>query len=384
MRDARERESLPRSFFMGGFECSTHRNNRGNRLDLIASTRHDEFAEADYARLIKEGIRTARDGVRWHLIEQEPFRYDFSSLSDQITAAKNTGIQVIWDYFHYGFPADLDIYSPDFIERFASFSSALTRFLREELGRDLIVCPVNEISFFSWVAGDKGVFYPYSKRRGGILKRQLVRAAIASLDAIRSVTPKFRWMFSDPAIHVVTRGKTPAARRAAESYRRAQFEAFDMIAGRKDPELGGDPKYLDIIGLNYYFHSQWFHPSRRKLSLGHKLYRPLNEILHEYHTRYGRPIMIAETGIEDDERPSWLSYVAEQARIALGHGVPLAGICLYPIANHPGWVDNRHCHNGLWDYANDRGEREIYQPLADELARQIALFDGVPMPIDRA
>ena len=43
---------------------------------------------------------------------------------------------------------------------------------------------------------------------------------------------------------------------------------------------------------------------------------------------------------------------------------------LYPIVNHPGWVDDRHCHNGLWDYADENGVREIYEPLAMELARQ--------------
>ncbi len=378
MRDARERGPRLRSFFMGGFECSTHRNDRGKRLDLIASTRHEEFAEADYARLAAEGLKTARDGVRWHLIETHPFRYDFSSLKRQVDASKKTGIQVIWDYFHYGYPDDLDIYSPDFIERFASFSSALTRFLAEELGPDLIVCPVNEISFFSWIGGDVGVFHPCSKRRGGALKRQLVRAAIASVDAIRSVSPRIRWMFTDPAIHVISRDTSSAAKRAAENYRLAQFHAFDMLAGRREPELGGDEKYLDIIGLNYYFHNQWWHPSRRKIPLGHKFYRPMDEILCEYYERYRRPIMLAETGIEDDERSSWLNYVGDRCRAAIGEGVPLIGICLYPIANHPGWADNRHCHNGLWDYADDRGEREIYRPLADELARQRALFEAMP------
>lgn len=376
MRDARERQPGLRSFFMGGFECSTHRNAHGKRLDLIASTRHDEFAEADYTRLIQAGIRTARDGIRWHLVEKEPYRYDFSSLDRQIAAIKRTGMQVIWDYFHYGYPDDLDIYSPDFIERFASFASAATRFLVQELGPELVVCPVNEISFFAWIAGDVGVFHPCSKRRGNKLKRQLVRASIAGVDAIRSVSPSVRWMFTDPAIHVVPRDETPAAKRAAEDYRRAQFQAFDMITGRKDPELGGDPKYLDLVGLNYYFHNQWRHPSRRKIPLGHKLYRPLNEILSEYHRRYDRLIVIAETGIEDDERPAWFKYVCEQSRTAISNGVPLLGVCLYPIVNHPGWADNRHCHNGLWDYADDEGNREAYQPLADELAVQVRAFDS--------
>jgi beta-glucosidase/6-phospho-beta-glucosidase/beta-galactosidase len=360
---------------MGGFECSTHRDSRGRRLDLIASTCHDKFAEKDYSRLIEAGILTARDGVRWHLIEPEPYRYDFSSLENQIRAARSTGIQVIWDYFHYGYPDDLDIFSDEFIERFARFSAAVTRYLADELGEENVsVCPVNEISFFSWVAGTVAVFHPAKKRRGNELKRQLVRSAIASVDAILNECPRARWMFTDPAIHVVPRNSSRAARAAAESYRRAQFHAFDMLAGRLAPELGGNENYLDLIGLNYYFHNQWRHPSRRKIPVGHRQYRPFCEILHEYADRYEKPMMIAETGIEDDERPQWLRYVSEQTREAVSNGVPVYGICLYPIVNHPGWADDRHCHNGLWDYSDEKGEREIYQPLADELSFQKPLL----------
>src|SRR5260221_22272 len=116
-----------KSFLIGGFECSTHRNKRGKRLDLIASTHHDEFAEQDYSRLIDIGIHTARDGVRWHLIEKEPYIYDFSTMEKQVDAARNVGTQLIWDYFHYGYPDDLDIFSSKFIERFACFASAVTK-----------------------------------------------------------------------------------------------------------------------------------------------------------------------------------------------------------------------------------------------------------------
>ena len=44
-------------------------------------------------------------------------------------------------------------------------------------------------------------------------------------------------------------------------------------------------------------------------------------------------------------------------------GVPLVGLCLYPIVNHPGWDDDRHCQNGLWDYADANGGRESYAPF---------------------
>ena len=97
-------------------------------------------------------------------------------------------------------------------------------------------------------------------------------------------------------------------------------------------------------------------------------------MLGELHERYHRPIFIAETGAENRIRASWFRYVCEETREAMQAGVPVQGICLYPILNHPGWLDGRHCHNALWDYADAEGNRKIYEPLARELRRWQKVF----------
>jgi len=369
------KNTIFKSYFMGGFECSSNRMRRGRRLDLIESTRHEEFAADDYQRLIDIGIGTARDGLRWHLIEKAPGIYDFASVEAQVAAMSETGIQVIWDLFHYGYPDDLDIFSSEFPVRFASFAAASAKYLAPKIDGPLILCPINEISFFSWVAGETGNFYPFAKKRGDEVKRQLVRAAIAAIDAIRAVAPDTRFVQIDPAINVIGSAANPGSLAGAAAYNESQFHGFDMMRGRYEPELGGDERYLDMIGLNYYFHNQWRYPNRRKIPPGHKDYKPLRDILADYYARYNRPLFIAETGIEDDERPDWLSYVGDEVKAAVTNGVPVEGICIYPIVNHPGWVDDRHCHNGLWDYIDENHEREIYTPLADEIKRQIDAFD---------
>src|SRR5690606_24337765 len=102
------------SFFIGGFECSTQRRRDGRRLDLIAATRHDRFVAQDYALSVEYGLRTLRDGLRWHLIEPAPGRFDWSSFLPMLRAARDADVQVIWDLCHYGWPDDLDIWSPAF------------------------------------------------------------------------------------------------------------------------------------------------------------------------------------------------------------------------------------------------------------------------------
>ena len=55
------------------------------------------------------------------------------------------------------------------------------------------------------------------------------------------------------------------------------------------PELGGQEKYLDIIGVNYYDRNQWIH-NEDPMKYTDPLYRPFGEMLQEVFDRYGRLI----------------------------------------------------------------------------------------------
>jgi len=387
-RRKRSPEVLPetnifRSFFGGGFECSTFIRRSGQRMDFIASTQHDRFAEQDYQRLNAEGIRVAREGVRWHLAEPTPGRYDFSSASSITRAARKSGTQIIWDLCHFGWPEHLDVFSPDFVTRLAAFGAQFARWLKSESDSSLCFVPVNEISFFSWASGDEGSMFPFAVGRGFELKTQLVRAAIQTMDAIWAEVPTARFLHVDPIIHVVASPKHPEEQPDAEAYRISQFQSWDMIAGKLWPELGGHQRYLDLIGVNFYPHNQWYYNLKnqhrvrqfRPITRRNPLYRPFREMLAEVYQRYQRPVYIAETGAEDRRRAGWLRYVCGEVQAVLEEGTPVHGICLYPVLNHPGWIDDRHCHNALWDYPNEQGQRAIYAPLAAEVRRWRRKFD---------
>jgi hypothetical protein len=388
--EAISRDAPFRSFFGGGFECSTHRVRNGSRLDLVGSTHHDELALQDYERLKKQNLRVAREGLRWHLVEQTRGRYDFSSALSIVRAARATGTQVIWDLCHFGWPDHLDIFKPEFVSALGSYGAAFATWLKNETGEPGFFVPVNEISYFSWAAADEGSIFPFVTGRGFELKTQLVSAAIHSMESIWSVLPNARFVHVDPIIHVVPAPSRPGDGPEAEAYRLSQFQAWDMLSGRLWPELGGQEKYLDVVGANFYPHNQWFYNLKgfqqiRKFApipRRHPSHRPFREMLTELYQRYHRPLFIAETGAENRIRAGWLRYVCSEARAAIETGVPIRGMCLYPILNHPGWNDDRHCHNGLWDYPDGEGNRQIYQPLESELKRWQKVFENDAVPMD--
>jgi len=351
--------SLFQSFLLGGFECSTHRRAHDRkRIDVIAATKHDTFAGDDYLLLQNHGIATVRDGVRWHLVEREPGLYDWSSLEAQLSAAEEHGAEVIWDLLHYGWPDDLDIWSPTFISRFARFATEAARTIGARTKGRRFYTPVNEISFLSWGGGDAAYLNPFAHGRGFELKAQLARASIAAMEAIRTNDPEARFVHAEPVINVITDPDRPWDAPAAEGHRQAQFQAWDMIEGRYWPQLGGQRSLLDIVGVNFYHNNQWIHGGT-PINRDHRLWKPFHHILAETYARYGRPIFVAETGIEGDARADWFAHIHQEVSQARRLGIPVEGICLYPILDHPGWDDDRYCPNGLLDPM-----RSVYTPLA--------------------
>ena len=360
------------SFFAGGFESATHRRADRLQLDLIANTRHDLHAETDYRLLQQVNIFTVRDGLRWHLIEQRPGVYDWSSFLPMLQASLDSGTQVIWDLCHWGLPTDIDIFSDQFVFRFEAFAHAAASLIRRHTDVVPLFCPINEISFWAWVGGDVGAFHPHCLGRGPDLKRQLIRASLAATQAIRSVDPRARFVQPEPIINIVPDPRKPEDLAAARQHTASQFEAWDQLAAG----LAAGVSALDIVGVNYYWNNQWVHCGERA-SLGHAQHRPLHEMLFEVHQRYGRPILISETGVESGAGPGWLGYICAEVRQAQRRGAEIIGICIYPAMDYPGWDDDRHCHCGLIQVDDAWNTRQLREDLARELHDQQLLFSEV-------
>src|SRR5262249_55129749 len=145
------------------------------------------------------------------------------------------------------------LFSPAFPDRFAAYCAGASRFLARELPAPRCYTPINEISYFSYAAGEIGYFAPFGRGRGRELKRRLVQAALAAMEAIREVDPEARFVHVDPLVRLVPPRDEPELFPEVDHFNREVVcEAWLMLAGQREPDLGGTPEALDIAGVNLY------------------------------------------------------------------------------------------------------------------------------------
>lgn len=356
------------SFLMGGFECADHQNAFGERVDLVMLTGHDRIINDDYERLTDIGITTVREGIRWSHVEKTPFQYDWSQVEDIIIKSKNHGIQVIWDLCHFGFPDDLTPLHPMSARRFSHLCHAFVLKYRALMpDGDLIVTPINEVSFLSWLGGDAKGTSPYCVNQGWEVKYMLMKAYIEGIEAMKIIDPSVIIMATEPLVHIISQDPAdPVSVMQARQKHQEQFQVLDILTGSLYPELRGKPDYLDFIGVNFYFNNQWTIPDQELVPWNqtppNPYWRNLRSLIEDVYMRYGRPIVISETSYPGDDRPVWLRMILNECLSIMESGLPLYGCCIYPVIDRPDW-DFPHIwhHSGLWDIMNpETQERKIH------------------------
>ena len=307
------------------------------------------------------GVRTIREGLRWHLIGEGP--RDWSSAQAQIAAARTHGLQVAWDICHWGVPDGLQVMDPDWPARLAQFAVDAALMLQRE-GCDVAAfVPVNEISFWAWAGDQKTGFHPRMPGQGNALKRQLVAGHHAVVRALRGAGISTPIMVCEPLIWVLPRSPSAFHQAEAAAFIEASWGAIDWI-------LADMPDGIDVLGLNFYPHNQWVLKGAR-VPLEDPAWRPFSALLQGAAARFGLPIVVAETGAEEPQGDAWLGYVADEVALAMRRGVRIEGVCVYPAADYPGWDNHRHCPCGPLGLR--AGRRFVRRGQAEALRRLQAL-----------
>lgn len=364
------------TFFLSGFECSTFLWKDGVRRDLAAETGHDRHAAEDYRILNRLGIAVAREGIPWPTVDRGG-AYDFSAIDPFIEAMNACKVMPVWDLCHYGYPDDLDPFSDAFVERFAAYCRAAAEYVLPKVHGPHCFTPINEITFFSFCAGEWGWAAPYKRSREDRMRLRLAlcRAAIAGVKAIREVDSGARMVHIDPLVRVVAPRDRPDLIAAAHHETAVDtFLAWDIIGGLAHPELGGSPEILDIVGANVYSFGQMEYRAEgphAPLEPNDDRIAPLCDMLQTVWERYRRPMIIGETSGLHGGRADWLRDVMCESLAAVERGMDLQGVCLFPGVDMPDWHTGEWVRNGICDVVEQNGvlTRVPHQPFVDELRR---------------
>ncbi len=378
------------SFVWGGFECcfAKFKNEQGDelRMDLLKETKHDIFIKRDYQLLKELGIKTVREGLSWSQIDVPNTSYNFSRFETMMQAASEEGIQQIWSLNHFDIPDDLDPFSEEFSIRFAKYARAAIKIIRKYQPQGTIyICPINEISFFSFMGGHNGGWHPFIQFEGDDFKEALVKAAIAAMDAIWEEDKEVTFIHVDPFVRQILKEPINLTKEFIHYHHlKSRFAMWDMISGKKKPELGGDPKYLQMIGINYYLDNQsWIEgtdlfdkETMQTIPLDDPDRIHLREMIKEVYSRYNVPIIISETGGYGDLRQQFWTRMLKEVDDCLKERLPLEGLCVYPIIDRPDWDDpylRKLTNSGLWDFVDGDPfkEREPHQDSIEQIKQFI-------------
>lgn len=366
-----------KSYWMGGYECSDKINCFGNRVDLLSESGHLNQLRDDYALLKPFGIKTVREGIRWSVVETSPYNYNFDTVKMMMDIGNEMEIQQVWDLCHFGFPDDLSPLHPQFTPRFVGLCTAFANFVVENYGtKELVLTPINEVSFISWLGGEAAGTVPFCKNEGWNIKYQLSKAYILGIKELKRINPYFKILSTEPVVNMVpslepTTEEVSAAKQAHEN----QYQVLDILFGRICQELGGSSNLIDVIGLNFYYNNQWIHNSIEGYFLPwlneekDPRWRSLHSLIEEVYLRYDKPILLAETSHSGEDRGKWIQFMAFQCDKVIEKKIPFFGICIYPIIDRPDWdhLDHWH-HSGLWDSFPEEGNtRKINAEYAEAL-----------------
>ena len=262
---------------VAGFE-STYLPGYGT--DSFDTTGHARHRLADLDAVLAHGVRHIRYPMRWHRIEPEAGRFDWAETDQVMDCLRERGMVAIVDLVHH-------TSYPDWLEdgfrdrRFAGATSATPRrWPTGTRGCRPTPCSTSRSPRCSW---------PAARRCG----RRTTGACPGWLRLVSSVLPAITeaarcWSELLPDAHHVWvdtaeqhRGSadSPGAQAYAELANDRRHVLLDLFLGHHlDPErpflreliaAGGEellhlePGRVDLLGLDYYSHSEWYYDETR-------------------------------------------------------------------------------------------------------------------------
>jgi beta-glucosidase/6-phospho-beta-glucosidase/beta-galactosidase len=335
--------------FIGGFESTYHPSAGVDALDV---TGHAHHGDADLAHLLDAGVRHLRFPLRWQRIERAPGVFDWAETDRALGELQERGAVPIVDLVHH-------TTYPDWLSdgfRGSDFGPAMVRYA-EAVAQRYPWLPAytlfNEPFATLFLAGHEALWPPYDRGMAGF--RRLLLSVLPALSEAaarwRELLPAAHHVWVDTAEHHTGTGPGAAHAELCNDRRHVVLDLAlshdldprrpflrQLVADDGEALLELAPVQVDVLGLDYYSHSEWFYDEE-----GSHAPSPcpvgLAAVAEHYAGRYGLPMLLSETNVRGTpgDRISWLRYTLEQYELALSRGVPLHGYCWFPHVDSADW-----------------------------------------------
>jgi len=326
---------------------------------VLETTEHTVRYREDLERLSEDGLTSFRACIPWHRIESEKGRYDWGWTDGYLGAARELNLAPIADPLHHtSFPDWLTggMADPAFGSSYLAFVEAFA--IRYPWVQQYTV--INEPFVTAWFCGHCGVWPPLGEGPSAFVPMLLaVARTICEVSAaLTRLLPGCVFVHADSCERHTALDAASEAH--AERGNALRFSVLDLILGRVDRAhplwtyfaangmtdaqahwLQDNPARIDILGLDYYAHSElaWTQEGRASR---HPV-AGFAAIGLEYAERYGLPVMLSETNLRGSvaDRMSWLRYMVAECTLladALAtRSLPFKGFCWYPYIDSTDW-----------------------------------------------
>ncbi len=321
-------------------------------VDALELTDHARRWREDLEGVLAAGVRHLRYPLRWHRIEPEPGRFDWSETDAVLGHLHEHDAVPIVDLVHHtSYPDWLTdgFRAPGFGPAFVRFAEAVATRYPWLPAYTLF----NEPFATLFLAGHEGLWPPYDTGDDGFVR--LLRSVLPALSEAarcwRDLLPGAHHVWVDTAERHAGVGPGEAYAGLCNDRRHL---ALDLALGhgldegrpylRRLLQADGEtlldlpPLQVDVLGLDYYPHSEWYYddaggraPSPHPVGFA--------AVAAEYGGRYGLPMMLTETNVRGlpSDRVAWLRHMLEEYEAGLARGLPLHGFCWFPHVSSCDW-----------------------------------------------
>jgi beta-glucosidase len=334
-------------------------------VDVCEINGHAERWRDDLTLVEAAGIRRLRYPIRWHRVEPEPGRFDWRHTDAVLAHMRERGLTPIVDLVHHtSYPRWLTGGFAD-----ARFRDAYLAYVERVVGRYPWIAEYtlfNEPFATLFLCGHEGMWPPYGRDMATFARLVAnVLPAVAEASRIASdALPRGRHVWVDTCEFHAGSADERAQRHALVANDR-RFALLDLMLGRGlDParpflaalhaaderSLEVAPGSVDVLGLDYYAHSEWFYDARGGRAPSPDP-RGLAALAEEYWRRYQLPVILSETNIRGyaSDRATWLRHTLGECETARARGVPLEGYCWFPLVDSCDWDSLLARHDGHID-----------------------------------